>query len=207
MPEHGFSRRVVTAAYGAVADDYMGCFGDDLARLDLDRRIVRAVAARAHGTGLILDIGCGPAQLAEYLLAQGADAIGVDFTTEMLEVARTRLPSLMALRADVRDLPLRAAAAAGAVCFYVLQHLERDEVPTALAELRRCVRRSGVVALAVHEGVGDFQVGDVTATLYGAEELARHLAAARFEVESIEHRDPLPHERQGPRAYLTAVAS
>src|SRR5438552_2915956 len=45
-----------------------------------------------------------------------------------------------------------------------------------------------------------------TATLFSADELAEALHTARFDVEHIDHRDPLPHERQGPRVYLVARA-
>ncbi len=206
MSDGGWSRDVVRSAYAAVANEYAARHGDDLAHLELDRRVLDIVAMRSRGRGPVLDVGCGPAQLAEYLLAQGADAVAIDFSTAMLDVARARLPRLAVLTADLRALPVRSGTAAGLIAFYVLQHLQRDDIRAALSELRRCVVTDGVVALAVHEGQGEYQVGAVTATLFGADELAEALRSVRFEVETIEHRSPLPHERQGPRVYLVARA-
>ena len=61
--------------------------------------------------------------------------------------------------------------------------------------------------LALHEGEGEYQVGEVTGTRYRADEVAEHLASAGFMVEMIEYRDPLPHEHQGRRIYLIGRAA
>ncbi len=132
--------------------------------------------------------------------------MGVDFTPEMLIAARRRLRGFRVAAADVRALPLRAGSIAGAVVFYVLQHLPRKALQGTLLELRRVVMPGGVLAAAVHEGHGSIAVGDVSCTLYNERELADHLREASFRVESIEQRDPLPHEHQGPRLYLVARA-
>ena len=49
-----------------------------------------------------------------------------------------------------------------------------------------------VVASAVHEGEGEFQVGEVTGTRYRADELAEHLANVGFVVEMIEYETHSP---------------
>jgi SAM-dependent methyltransferase len=189
-----------------VADDYATNFGDDLDRLVLDRRILDGVADRSAGAGFVLDLGCGPAQISNYLVARDANSVGIDFTDAMLRVARQRADSLPLLGADVCRLPIRTGVAAGVVAFYVLQHLRRSELVDALLEVRRVLVDNGVFALAVHAGTGELQLGDVTATRYQANELTRQLVGASFSVETVEHRGPLPHEHQGDRIYIVARA-
>ena len=72
MSGAGFRRDVVHSAYAAVAPEYMASYGGDLAQLELDRRVLDTVAKRCRGRGPVVDVGCGPAQLAEHLLAEGA---------------------------------------------------------------------------------------------------------------------------------------
>jgi len=164
MSDPGFSGEVVRAAYAAVADEYMASYGDDLAHLELDRRVLDVIAERSRGRGPVLDLGSGPAQLAEYLLARRVDAVAVDFTTAMLDIARGRLPRLRAVAADVRALPVRSGTAAAIVAFYVLQHVPRDEITTVLNEFHRCLRTDGFVAAPT----ANSRTGDVDARAAGA---------------------------------------
>jgi ubiquinone/menaquinone biosynthesis C-methylase UbiE len=206
MPAGGFDANVIRAAYEAVVDDYAATFGEDLAHLDLDRRVLDGMAERCAARGLVLDVGCGPAHLARYVAERGAGSVGIDFTPAMLGAARLRDPTLPLLAGDVRALPVRNNSVAGIVAFYVLQHVPRAQLVDVLHEMRRALMGDGLFAAAFHAGDGEFQVGAVTATSYRVDELTASLEAASFTVETVEHRDPLPHERPAPRSYLTARA-
>ncbi len=189
-----------------MVDAYVASFGDDLARLELDRRVLDRVVEGVPTSGVVLDVGCGPGQIGQYLIDAGASVVGIDFTTEMLVAARRRLGTFCCVTADLGALPLRGESMGGAVAFYVLQHQPRAALQGALRELRRVVMPGGVLVAAVHAGYGEIAVGDVACTLYNERELADHLLEARFRVESFEQRRPLPHEHQGPRLYLVARA-
>jgi ubiquinone/menaquinone biosynthesis C-methylase UbiE len=206
VDEDGFAPGGVRAAYAAVVDTYVESFGDDLAALELDRRVLGRVVAGVAPGGFVLDVGCGPGLIAQYLVDAGVAVMGVDLTPEMLVAASRRLRDFRVVAADVRVLPLRAASIAGAVVFYVLQHQPRRALPGTLRELRRVVAPGGMLVAAVHEGHGEIAVGDVGCTLYNERELADHLVGASFRVESIDRRQPLPHEHQGSRLYLVARA-
>ena len=88
----GFDATTIRSAYGSVADEYAASFGDDLANLELDRRILNVIADHSAGVGPVLDVGCGPAQVSGYLLGRQAEAVGIDFTPAMLAVARDVFP-------------------------------------------------------------------------------------------------------------------
>lgn len=207
MPAGGFDPNVIRSAYEAVVDEYAATFGEDLARLELDRRVLDAMAERCAARGLVLDVGCGPAHIARYLVERGAGSVGIDFAPAMLGAARLRDLTLPLVAGDVRALPVRNGSVAGIVAFYVLQHVRRVQLVDVLHEMRRVLIRGGLFAAAFHSGDGEFQVGAVTATRYRAEEVTAYLDAASFAVETIEHRAPLPHEHPAPRSYLTARAN
>jgi len=78
------------------------------------------VAARV-GNGPVLELGIGTGRLAEPLLAQGLDVVGLDASPSMLAQARQRLataidstgPSLTLVQADMAALPFRPTPGVG----------------------------------------------------------------------------------------------
>jgi ubiquinone/menaquinone biosynthesis C-methylase UbiE len=202
----GFEPDIVRAAYTSIADSYNATYGNDLDDLVLDRRILDTIASHLEAGGTVLDVGCGPAHVCRHLISRGTDAVGVDFTRAMLAAARTEDASVPLIAADLLALPVRSNTTQAIVAFYVLQHMPRSTIGKALRELHRVMKPQGLIAVAVHEGHGELRVDQVTARLYRADELATRLTAANFTIESVDRRDPLPHEHQGPRAYLLARA-
>jgi SAM-dependent methyltransferase len=195
-----------------VADDYMAAFADDLEQLPVDRAVLDAVLGRLTGQGPMLDVGCGPAQVAAYLADRGVPVIGVDLAPRMLEVARRRSASLPLVCADMRRLPIRSRSCSGAAMFYSLQHLPRAVIGDVFGEVRRVLAPGGVLLLATHIGEGEVYLSEflghnldpVGGTLHAREELERALIRESFMLEDVRHRDPLPHEYQSRRMYLTA---
>jgi SAM-dependent methyltransferase len=194
-----------------MAAEYVQTYGSDLDKLPLDTEILDLLARRAAGRGPVLDMGCGPAHLGAYLAARGARVVGLDLAPRMVGAARRQRGALELGRAvaDMRQLPVTSGSCAAVVSFYALHHLPRPELAGVLGEFRRVLAPGGELALAVHEGDGEFvAVSDplVMGSLYSAAELERALASARLRVETVRRRDPLPHERQSGRVYVTAVA-
>jgi SAM-dependent methyltransferase len=210
MARGGFDAVVVRDAYDAVALEYAHKFRDDLDHLPLDTELLANLAAAADG-GLVLDIGCGPPQAGGYLAARGARVLGLDLSTVMLAAAQARHGGL-GLRvacADLRRLPVRQGCCAGVTSFYVLHHLPREDLASALREFRRVIRPGGGLLIATHEGTGEYVANDdlgIRGTLYAAAELERAVAGAGFGDALVRTRDPLPHERQSGRLYVTATA-
>jgi SAM-dependent methyltransferase len=210
-----FDPATVRRTYDRVADAYDAAFGHDLDRLDFDRRFLDDVGALVQGAGPVIDVGCGPGQVAAHLIAGGVRVVGVDLAPRMLDVARRRR-NVVGVAADFRCLPVRDGSCAGVVAFYSLPFVRRHELVPVLRELRRVVRPDGILALAAHLGRGEVHGSDewlghavdpIAATLFDEDELDAALSAAGFETGEVRHRDPLAHEHQGPRVYLWATAT
>jgi len=99
----------------------------------------------------VLDIGTGPGLLLEDIAATvGAEgeAVGVDLSEAMLNVARSRcagMPWARFERCDATALPFADDAFDAAVATQVYEYVE--DIPAALAELRRVVRPGGRVVI------------------------------------------------------------
>jgi ubiquinone/menaquinone biosynthesis C-methylase UbiE len=109
------------------------------------------LAAEADLSGRrVLDVGCGTGRLLEYLTsAYGVRGSGVDATSEMLAVARERLPPEVRLeeaRAEV--LPFDDGAFERVTMTLVVHLLER---PRAFLEARRVLVPGGRIVVATFD--------------------------------------------------------
>jgi ubiquinone/menaquinone biosynthesis C-methylase UbiE len=200
--------------YDRIAADYADRFGDDLKNGSGDRAVLDVALASARGSGPVLDLGCGPGQIAAIAIAAGMQAIGIDISPNMLAVARRRVPLGMFLRADARALPLTAASCRAAAAFYLLHHLPSAALSSVLAELHRVLEPGGTLVIATHLGTGPQWVSSewhgiterVAIACYGKDELAARVAAAGFDIESVGSRAPRADEFQSEHGFVRARA-
>ncbi len=210
-----FDPKSVGAAYDVAADDYVEAFADDLDHLPVDRSVLDVTAERLSRKYPVLDIGCGPGQVAQYLTDRGIEMIGMDLSPRMLLLAAQRAQGAhrdRLVNSDMRALPFHSQSFSGAVGLYSIQHLPRLALGDVLSEIRRVLVRDGILVVATHLGHGEVyvdeflghQIDPVGGTLYGEEELRLELERRSFRVEQARRRGPLPHEHQSERVYLTA---
>ncbi|MFJ7070512.1 class I SAM-dependent methyltransferase [Streptomyces sp. NPDC101115] len=123
----------------------------------------------------------------------GLDALGVDLSPAMIEVARRDHPGLEFRVGSVTDLDLGEGSLGGLVAWYSLIHVPEHELGRVLAGFRRALRPDGPLLLAFHVGDGSRLKTEgygghpmrVRAHLRRPEELAERLAEAGFAVEAV----------------------
>lgn len=198
----------ITSTYNAVAAAYERQFLDELEAKPRDRALLDELAA--HGTGAVIDLGCGPGQIGAFVGHSGRPVIGVDLSIEMATLASRRLTGAVA--ADVLALPLADASVGDAVAFYSLVHLPRAALLPALQELARVLTRGGWLAVSAHEGEGEAQATeflgysvDLTATWFELDELTNAAEGAGLEVVRAERRAPYENEGSTTRLYVVAA--
>jgi SAM-dependent methyltransferase len=67
-------------------------------------------AANLGSATRVLDVGCGTGTLLAAAVAAGADAVGVDISSAMIEAAHRRVPTATVVTADAQSADLLAAA-------------------------------------------------------------------------------------------------
>jgi SAM-dependent methyltransferase len=145
--------------------------------------------------GRVLDLGAGPCHDTARLRDLGLDAIALDRSRGMLQVARDEVAALR-IQADMRHLPLSAQCVAGVWASASLLHLPRADFEPALAGIRRVLMPSGALFASLKCGSG---AGWDTAR-YGADaprwftywsesELDAVLCSAGFEIIEAESLD------------------
>ena len=206
-----FDASVVRAAYDTVAEDYAEAFADDLHRLSLDRKVLDTFVQRIAAGGPVLDLGCGPGQVGQYLAERGLVSIGMDLALRMLHVARQRTGNGRVACGDMRKMPFRSEAFSGVVAYYSVHNLPRPALRTACAEIHRILKPAGSFIVATHLGEGEVysdqflghDIETVGGILYRDDELLAMLESHSFLVEDVHYRDPLPHEHNSQRIYLS----
>jgi SAM-dependent methyltransferase len=164
----------VRASYDALAVDYEARFRDELQGKPRDRELLEEFAVAAGDP--IVEIGCGPGHIGEYVRARGRRVVGVDFSAEMVALTRHRLDG--ALVADMRALPIAGGTCGGVLAFYSVIHLPRPDLVAALREFRRVLRPGGRLLFSAHEGDGEIVLDEfvgrpvpMIATLFRLDEL------------------------------------
>lgn len=120
--------------------------------LDLEQPIVREILDSLP-RGVALDAACGTGRHAAYLASLGHKVIGVDTSTEMLEVAREKVPDGEFHEADLHDLPLADDSVDLVVCAIALSHV--PDLAQALRELVRVLRPGGDLVISDSRGLID----------------------------------------------------
>jgi ubiquinone/menaquinone biosynthesis C-methylase UbiE len=205
----------VHAAYNATADAYADRFFDELRHKAFDRKMLDWLVQRVGTSGQICDLGCGPGQVARYLHSQGADACGIDLSPQMVKIARALNFGVSFDQGNMLDLQrVPGASFAGIAAFYAIVNLSEDELPVALAEMRRVLIPGGWLLLSFHVGnethhVEDFLERKVALdfTFFRPADVRARLTGAGFNVTELMVRDPYPGvEYPSERAYIFAQA-
>jgi len=110
------------------------------------------LGVNAVGPGPVVDLGCGPGWNLPSLDRRAAGAVGMDASRGMLTQARSRGVGSPLIAADLRALPFRHGALAGAWASRSYVHLARAEVPLALADLHRSLAPGAPVVLHLFGG-------------------------------------------------------
>ena len=100
----------------------------------------------------LLDVACGPGYAASAAAERGSSAVGVDFSSEMVAIARSRNPNAEFREGDAERLDFRDGAFDAVVMNYGMLHLGNPD--QAIVETYRVLRPGGRFAFTVWDTPG-----------------------------------------------------
>ena len=198
--------------YDRVAAPYAKQLFHELDYKPFDRHLLAMFAELVKGKGAACDIGCGPGQIARYLHEHGVTMCGVDLSPAMIERANRLTPGVEFQQGNMLALSVPDETWAGIAAFYSLIHIPRNDLPTALSELRRVLKPGGLLLITFHIGDETLHLDEwwghnvnVDFHLFRPGEITAFLSDAGFTIEEAIERDPYPEvEHQSRRCYIFA---
>lgn len=108
---------------------------------EYEDQIIPLAVTEQGGAGRVLDLGCGDGQIARALASTGASVVGVDPTTNQIDVAAERAGGPVFAQAGAAVLPFSDGAFDGVIACLVFEHI--DDVDAAIGEVARVLRPGG----------------------------------------------------------------
>lgn len=144
--------KIVQTGYNKIASKYYQRYGKySPFFLKFSKEFIKLLPKKAK----ILDLGCGAGRDAKYFSEKGHDVIAVDFSSEMLKIAKKIAPKAKFFQQDFLKLDFSENSFDGIWCSFALLHLKRNEVPNFLKTLNKLLKNGGILFLATKEGEGE----------------------------------------------------
>lgn len=100
--------------------------------------------------GEVLDVGCGNGRFFKIFKEEGMDYVGVDFSSELVKIAKDKYPEGNFRQADGLDLPFSGNSFEAVVSIAVLHHIPSFDLRLKfLKEIKRVLKDEGIVILTV----------------------------------------------------------
>lgn len=143
----------VRHGWDTIADEYADLVRESLETLPLERMLLDEIVELV-GDAPVLDVGCGPGQIAGYLAEAGATVTGLDLSPRMIEIARAEHPDITFQVGDQANLlrPPEAHSWGAIVSFFSTIHLAGSELGPLFAEFGRVLDDDGRLLLVVRPG-------------------------------------------------------
>ena len=135
----------------------------------------------AAPAGPVVDAGCGVGRVTRFLADAGLDISGVDFSTAMIEAARSAHPHLRFDVGSLTRLPSPDHSLAGVVYWYSIIATPPQDLDAVWEELDRTLSSSGRTLVAFQAGQNDLIE---TPNAYGS---ATTLELYRHRVDDVVH--------------------
>ena len=141
LPEGEKKRSAVKQMFDRIAPRYD--FINRLITFGLDKRWRRKglESVNAGSKDILLDIACGTGDITELASSMGATSIGLDFSSNMLHVAKSRLNNIGFIKGDACLLPFKNASIDVVACGFALRNFA--DLGKAIEEMGRVLVSGG----------------------------------------------------------------
>jgi ubiquinone/menaquinone biosynthesis C-methylase UbiE len=147
--------KIVQDGYNKIGRKYQ-----DL-RLEFNTEEIEEFTKLLPRNAKVLDAGCGTGiPYTKYLSDSGFDVIGVDFSEEMLRVARENVPKARFIEQNITRLDFANDFFDGLISISVIIHMPREKHEELFEQFHRILKPNGIMMVTMAhsewEGIGKF---------------------------------------------------
>lgn len=146
----------VKTTYDSIAQKYSEIYFEK--DVDLFKDILKEFLSNMPMHATILDAGCGTGNFAAYFLGKGCRVTAVDASDGMLAVAKRNVPAGDFRKMDIMSLDFPDGHFDAAFLKSVLVNIEKKKVTKVLAEIRRVLKKNGLILISQYIGSGEHVV-------------------------------------------------
>ncbi len=99
----------------------------------------------------VLDVGCGAGFKAKYLSAKGLKVLGLDFSEQMINIAKREVPEAEFVVLDMKEVLELEGEFDGIFMQASLLHIPKNEVLDVLTKIKTKLKPGGLLYIAVKE--------------------------------------------------------
>lgn len=127
-----------------IYDDFARNYDENRAVFNMDAVIADFCSALGDRCGALLDLGCGAGvPFARIFSERGWSVTGVDFSSEMLKLARRHVPAMRTVQSDMRSVEFTSASFDAVSIVYALFHIPSEEQFQLLGSIYQWLRPGG----------------------------------------------------------------
>ncbi len=188
--------KLAVDTYDKIAGIYTKQYFDDLT----DNSYIDKFLEKLPKGGKILDVGCGPGQFTKYMIDKGFQVVAIDYSNEMLTIAKQRVPAGSFKQMDMRELGFENESFDGLLVAYSLIHIPSEDIPKTMKGFHRVLKSQGYVEIIAQKGEADRIIDEpfmpsekMFFNFFTKERLSKFLEEAELKIDYIvetESQDP-----------------
>lgn len=133
--------------YDAIAD----CYVDDYQKNVPDKPFVLEFLSKVTPGGKVLDVGCGGGDYTSVIKGERFEAVGIDLSTRMIELARQNHPETSYEVMDMTKLTFPDESFDGILVSWCFFHVPESDVESTLKGFARILKPGGTIYFSMQE--------------------------------------------------------
>jgi len=136
---------VVREGYDRMAEEYHA------SRTKFDhRKELKEFVTLLPKNARVLDVGCGAGvPVAKFLVESGFRVVGIDFSGNMLKLARKNVPKAVFIEKDMDKLDFAVSSFDGLTAFYSIIHVPKEKHSSLFQSFHRILKPEGIMLVCM----------------------------------------------------------
>jgi ubiquinone/menaquinone biosynthesis C-methylase UbiE len=169
-------------------DEIAGEYNASRSRFD-HRKELREFASLLPMKARVLDVGCGAGvPVARFLVESGFDVVGIDFSENMLRLARENVAEAEFVKKDMTKLDFPADSFDGVIAFYSIIHVPKEKYSSLFDSFHRILKPEGIMLVCMGpdewEATDEYLGTTMFWSQYGPEKSLQLVKDAGFQIVS-----------------------